>query len=57
MVHCHTVHLPLDALLTWCTMCGTGRYGMNNWAGSSTLKTDSAACEKAGYTVTDSNGL
>ena len=25
MVHCHTVHLPLGALLIWCTMCGTGR--------------------------------
>ena len=24
MVHCHTAHLPLGALLTWCTMCGTG---------------------------------
>ena len=24
MVHCHTVHLPLGALLTPCTMCGTG---------------------------------
>ena len=23
-MHCHTVHLPLGALLTWCTMCGTG---------------------------------
>ena len=22
--HCHTVHLPLGALLTPCTMCGTG---------------------------------
>ena len=25
MVHRHTVHLPLGALLIWCTMCGTGR--------------------------------
>ena len=25
MVHCHTVHLPLGALLIACTMCGTGR--------------------------------
>ena len=24
MVHCHTVHLPLGALLIWWTMCGTG---------------------------------
>ena len=24
MVHCHTVHLPLGALLIPCTMCGTG---------------------------------
>ena len=24
MVHPHTVHLPLGALLIWCTMCGTG---------------------------------
>ena len=24
MVHCHTVHLPLGALLSPCTMCGTG---------------------------------
>ena len=24
MVPSHTVHLPLGALLTWCTMCGTG---------------------------------
>ena len=27
MVHSHIVHLPLGALLTRCTMCGTG-----NWA-------------------------
>ena len=26
MVHSHTVHLPLGALLTTCTMCGTGIY-------------------------------
>ena len=25
MVHSHTLHLPLGALLIWCTMCGTGR--------------------------------
>ena len=25
MVHCHTVHLPLGALLTWCTVCGTDK--------------------------------
>ena len=24
MVHSHTAHLPLGALLTWCAMCGTG---------------------------------
>ena len=24
MVHSHTVHLPLGALLSPCTMCGTG---------------------------------
>ena len=24
MVHCHTVHLPIGALLSPCTMCGTG---------------------------------
>ena len=24
MVHSHTVHLPLGALLTPCSMCGTG---------------------------------
>ena len=24
MVRSHTVHLPLGALLSWCTMCGTG---------------------------------
>ena len=24
MVHCHTVHLPPGALLSWCTVCGTG---------------------------------
>ena len=24
MVHCHTVHLPLGALLSPCAMCGTG---------------------------------
>ena len=24
MVHCHTVHLALGALLIWCTLCGTG---------------------------------
>ena len=24
MAHSHTVHLPLGALLIWCTMCGTG---------------------------------
>ena len=24
MVHCHTVHLPLGALLTWCTVWRTG---------------------------------
>ena len=24
MVHYHTVHLPLGALLSPCTMCGTG---------------------------------
>ena len=24
MVHCHTVHLPLGALLSPCTVCGTG---------------------------------
>ena len=24
MVHSHTVHLPLGALLIWYTMCGTG---------------------------------
>ena len=24
MVHCHTVHLPLGALLIWSTMRGTG---------------------------------
>ena len=27
MVHSHTVHLPLGALLIWCTMCGTGEPG------------------------------
>ena len=28
MVHSHTVHLPLGALLSPCTMCGTGKeYG------------------------------
>ena len=26
MVHCHTVHLPFGALLTWCTVCGTGNF-------------------------------
>ena len=26
MVHCHTMHLPLGALLTWRTMCGAGLY-------------------------------
>ena len=26
MVHSHTVHLPLGALLSPCTMCGTGKY-------------------------------
>ena len=26
MVHSHTVHLPLGALLSTCTMCGTGEY-------------------------------
>ena len=26
MVHCHTVHLPLGALLSPCTMCGTGMH-------------------------------
>ena len=25
MVHSHTVHLPLGALLSACTMCGTGK--------------------------------
>ena len=25
MAHSHTVHLPLGALLSWCTVCGTGR--------------------------------
>ena len=25
-VHCHTVHLPLDALLSPCAMCGTGAF-------------------------------
>ena len=29
MVHPHTVHLPLGALLTPCTMCGTG--GGTSW--------------------------
>ena len=24
MVHSHTVHLPLGALLIWCNVCGTG---------------------------------
>ena len=24
MVHSHTVHLPLGALLIWCAMCGAG---------------------------------
>ena len=26
MVHCHTVHLPLGALLISCTMCGAGTH-------------------------------
>ena len=30
MVHCHTVHLPLGALLIPCTMCGTGRYSADH---------------------------
>ena len=25
MVHSHTVHLPLGALLTWCTVCDSRR--------------------------------
>ena len=26
-MHCHTVHLPLGALLIRCAMCGTDRWG------------------------------
>ena len=25
-MHPHTVHLPVGALLIWCTVCGTGYY-------------------------------
>ena len=30
MVHSHTVHLALGALLSPCTMCGTGAYGCDS---------------------------
>ena len=29
MVHSHTVHLPLGALLSPCTMCGTGQNALH----------------------------
>ena len=32
MVHSHTVHLPLGALLIGCTMCGTGMKGASSRA-------------------------
>ena len=35
MVHSHTVHLPLGALLIWCTMCGYRYRNFRRWKAAS----------------------
>ena len=45
MVHAHTVHLPLGALLTPCTMCGTGGLGVLSLACGQTVSLDATFVE------------
>ena len=50
MVHSHTVHLPLSAPLTPCTMCGTGEDPVN-YAQATNIYANGGCSDKPSSTI------